>query len=598
MSKNHKGALAFLLFQVQFYSPDSFRIAQRHTPFTDEGFLMKRWSESAMADFSEVGAYQLKERIGRGGMAEVFRAEDPRIQRSVAVKIINPEIADDPTFRKRFAQEINLIAKLEHSGIVPLYDVGEAYGRPYLVMRYMPNGTLADRIEAGAIPLAEAIPITTRLAAALDFAHTHGIVHRDLKPGNILLDKEGEPYIADFGISKLVGQSNTQTLSRTGMTMGTPAYMSPEQFRGESALDGRADVYALGVLLFQMLSGELPFNADTPHGLMYHHLESPVPDIRTLRPEFPTDLSLVLQQALAKRREARYSTAGAFARDLQLVAEGKSVTPLPTTSAAHLLTVPLPSRPARAVESVPATPLPPIATSRNFLPWVAVGIIAILLVGGALLAPTLFGNATATTAEAAPTATVAPNPTESSEEAIVVIEPTEEPEEPDTGIIPSSLVASDADFLIYDDELQNDFENWSWIEVGLENDDPVYEQEYSIWVENPIDYGAVWFMNPNGAVETSEFVALRFAIHGGEEGGQILLVGLSNNEEFPVSPHGVPLNNYLPEGPIANTWREVTIPLSDLVMEDDLLYSVAFQSDVEEEQSYFYIDDIRLIAAP
>ena len=175
-----------------------------------------------MADFSEVGVYRLKERIGRGGMAEVFRAEDPRTGRNVAVKIINAEIADDPTFRKRFAQEITLIAKLEHSAIVPLYDVGESYGRPYLVMRYMPNGTLAERIEAGAMPLEEASQIITRLAGALDFAHHHGIIHRDLKPGNILLDQQGESYIAGFGISKLVGQ-RTATRSRTGITRGTPA---------------------------------------------------------------------------------------------------------------------------------------------------------------------------------------------------------------------------------------------------------------------------------------------------------------------------------------------------------------------------------------
>jgi eukaryotic-like serine/threonine-protein kinase len=129
-----------------------------------------------MADFSEIGVYRLKERLGRGGMAEVFRAEDPRTHRDVAVKIINAEIADDPLFRQRFAQEITLIAKLEHGGIVPLYDVGEAFGRPYLVMRYMAGGTLEDRMERGPLPLAEATRILTRLAGALDFAHQHGII--------------------------------------------------------------------------------------------------------------------------------------------------------------------------------------------------------------------------------------------------------------------------------------------------------------------------------------------------------------------------------------------------------------------------------------
>lgn len=534
-----------------------------------------------MADFSEVGAYRLKERIGRGGMAEVFRADDPRTQRNVAVKIVNADIADDPTFRKRFAQEINLIAKLEHSAIVPLYDVGESYGRPYLVMRYMPNGTLAERIEAGAIPLAEASHILTRLAGALDFAHGHGIVHRDLKPGNILLDNEREPYIADFGISKLVGQS-TATLSRTGMTMGTPAYMSPEQFRGETDLDGRADVYALGVLFFQMLSSTLPFNADTPHGLMYHHLETPVPDIRVLHPELPTDLSLVLQQALAKRRDTRYSTAGAFARDVQSVVSGRAITPLPGTSAAQLLTVPLPTRSPRAEKPEPS----PLTPTRRLSP-VGMGLIG--LVGIALLIGGLFAFAPLLSG----TQTENPN---SVPVVAIPSSPTATPLAEEASLPPP--VAGENDFIIYEDTLENGFEDWSWVEVGLDNHDPVYAEEYSIWVESNEDYGAAWFVNPQGAVETSGFTALRFAIHGGEAGGQVLIIGLSHDEEFPVPPHGVPLNDYLPDGPIANTWREVTIPLSDLAMEDELLYSVGFQSDVEGEQPYFYIDDIRLIAAP
>lgn len=524
-----------------------------------------------MAEFSEVGVYHLQERIGRGGMAEVYRADDPRTHRSVAVKLINADIADDPAFRKRFAQEINVIARLEHSGIVPLYDVGEVNGRPYLVMRYIAGETLAERIEAGAIPLEDASRLLTRLAAALDFAHARGIVHRDLKPGNVLMDQEGESYIADFGIAKLVGQSATSTFSRTGMTMGTPAYMSPEQFRGEDDLDGRSDVYALGVLFYHMLAGKLPFDAATPHGLMYQHLESPVPDIRSLHPDYPADLQLVFQQALAKQRDARYPTAGAFARDVQAVVEGKSVTPLPATSAAQLLTVPLPNRPAPApVAEQPAAP-----TGKSRLPFLLAGIsvVAILLLSAVVLAPLLNrGDPVA--------------PTEIAEESAS-----------DIPLPAPVLLPGDRDYLIYSDRLENGFEDWSWAEVGLDNDDPVYEKEYSIWVQTD-DYSAAWFVNPEGGVETADYTALHFAIHGGEAGGQILLVGLSHDQEFPVSPHGVFLNDYLPDGPIADTWREVTIPLSDFEFEDEVLYSVGFQSDVEEAQPYFFIDDIRLIAAP
>jgi serine/threonine protein kinase len=538
-----------------------------------------------MADFSEIGVYRLKERLGRGGMAEVFRAEDPRTHRDVAVKIINAEIADDPLFRQRFAQEITLIAKLEHGGIVPLYDVGEAFGRPYLVMRYMAGGTLEDRMERGPLPLAEATRILTRLAGALDFAHQHGIIHRDLKPGNVLMDSQGDPYIADFGIAKLMGQS--RTLSRTGMTMGTPSYMSPEQFRGDSELDGRADVYALGVLFFQMLSGKLPFRADTPHGLMYHHLETPVPDIRTLHPDLPADLHLVLQQALAKRPDLRYPSAGAFARDVQSIVEGKRVTPLPATSAAQLLTVPLLKH--TATTPVPERPLPAQGVKP---PYLIAGfvVLALLVVGVFLLRPSFLNlNSTPTAEENEAGMATTMVPTQENEVAPSPVDAEEE-----TVVSP----AGEDDYIIYKDNLDNGFEDWSWAVVDLENTLPVYTEDTSVAVDTSEEYSAAWFMNPEGAIETEDFDALHFAIHGGETGGQILLVGMSHDEEFPVEPHGVYLSDYLPEGPVAGMWSEVTIPLEDLEMEDETLFSVAFQSDVEGPQPLFYIDDIRLISAP
>src|SRR5688572_2426856 len=186
-------------------------------------------------------------------MATVYRAYDPRFKREVAIKILPREFLHSPTFKARFEREAQTIASLEHSAIVPVYDYGEENDQPYLVMRLMTGGSLADRLAREPLSLSETANIFSRLAPALDRAHALGIVHRDLKPGNILFDSDGHPFISDFGLAKLTQQSNTQ-LSQTGV-MGTPAYMSPEQARGDKHIDGRADLYALGAILFHMLSG-------------------------------------------------------------------------------------------------------------------------------------------------------------------------------------------------------------------------------------------------------------------------------------------------------------------------------------------------------
>jgi serine/threonine-protein kinase len=253
----------------------------------------------------KIGRYEIKCELGRGGMATVYRGYDPRFQREVAVKVLPREFLHDPSFRARFEREAQTIAALEHSAIVPVYDFGEEAGQPYLVMRLMTGGTLADRMEAGPLPLTDAARIFNRLAPALDRAHSKGIVHRDLKPGNILFDDD-EPYISDFGIAKLTEAAATFTGSAI---VGTPAYMSPEQARGEKGIDGRSDIYALGAILFQMLTGKFPYEADTPMGVVVKHITEPTPRILEARPDLPPECETVIQQAMAKRRDERYSTA-------------------------------------------------------------------------------------------------------------------------------------------------------------------------------------------------------------------------------------------------------------------------------------------------
>jgi len=258
----------------------------------------------------KIGRYEIKAEIGRGGMATVYHAYDPRVQRDVALKVLPREFLHDPNFRTRFQREVQTVAALEHPAIVPIYDSGEEDGQPYLVMRFLPGGTLAQRLKRGELSFSEVIRIINRLAQALDEAHKLGIVHRDLKPDNILFDQYNEPFITDFGIAKL--SEGNSTLTTSGLIIGTPAYMSPEQASGEE-IDGRSDIYALGVILFQMLAGKLPYEANTPIGLIMKHMTQPVPNILRIRPDLPPGCQTVIAQALAKGREERYPTAAELA---------------------------------------------------------------------------------------------------------------------------------------------------------------------------------------------------------------------------------------------------------------------------------------------
>jgi eukaryotic-like serine/threonine-protein kinase len=221
--------------------------------------------ETERFEGQQVGRYRILQHIARGGMATVYLAHDPHFNREVAIKILPPQFMHDPMFLGRFKREAQTIAALEHQAIVPVYDFGEADEQPFLVMRYMSGGSLAERIAKEPLPLAEAAAIVQRIGSALDEAHNKGIIHRDLKPGNILFDHHGHAFLSDFGIVKLAESTTTFTGDNI---IGTPAYMSPEQARGESNLDGRSDIYALGAILFEMLSGQQPYNADTPMGVI------------------------------------------------------------------------------------------------------------------------------------------------------------------------------------------------------------------------------------------------------------------------------------------------------------------------------------------
>jgi serine/threonine protein kinase len=267
---------------------------------------------------NKIGRYEIRSEIGRGGMATVYKANDPNFGREVAIKVLPHEFLHDPLFRARFEREARIIALLEHPAIVPVYDFGEEDEQPYIVMRYMSGGSLADRLARGRMLIAEVVKMISTLAPALDTAHRRGVVHRDLKPGNILFDQYENPFISDFGIARL---SHASGASLTGAAiLGTPTYMSPELIQGNKDLDGRSDIYALGVILFQMLTGKVPYHSDTPAKLMLMHILDPIPTVTAFRGDVPAAFDSMIAKAMAKDPEERFSTATEMASQLSRAA--------------------------------------------------------------------------------------------------------------------------------------------------------------------------------------------------------------------------------------------------------------------------------------
>ncbi len=259
-----------------------------------------------------IGRYRIQAELGRGGMSTVYLAHDPHFEREVAIKLLPVELSHHSTFRRRFEREAKVVAALADPAIVPVYDFGEEKGQPYLVMRFMTGGSLAERLHQGPMSLADTAFIISRLAPALDEVHTHKVVHRDLKPSNILFDQRGEPYISDFGTVKM-SKATTQ-LTDTGGAVGTPAYMSPEQIQGDTELDGRSDIYTLGIMLYEMLSGKHPYQSNTPIAVAVKHMFEPTPRILDSRPDLPPEIQNIINKAMAKHPEDRYETAVVFAQ--------------------------------------------------------------------------------------------------------------------------------------------------------------------------------------------------------------------------------------------------------------------------------------------
>ena len=373
-----------------------------------------------------VGPYRIIEQFGQGGMATVFKAYHASLDRYVALKVLHPAFNQDPNFEARFQREARVVAKLEHPNIVPIYDYAEHEKRPYLVMKFIEGITLKARMDAGSLSSDEITKIVDAVGSALAYAHKQGVLHRDIKPSNVLMATDGQIYLADFGLAR-IAQSGESTLS-SDMIMGTPQYISPEQAMGKADLDQRTDLYSFGVMLYEMVVGKVPFNADTPFSIIHDHIYSPLPLPRVINPNVPESVERVLLKVLAKERDDRFEDAtklviafkeawnvagipmqGSDIRASEVLrAETNAVDRLEPPAPTKVASVRVGEKPTE-LEAVPAA-----KKKRSSFTWVGAALTLILCLGGLVVVRNI-RNARLT-ARGQPTETPAPAPDRPAQE--------------------------------------------------------------------------------------------------------------------------------------------------------------------------------------
>jgi serine/threonine protein kinase/ligand-binding sensor domain-containing protein len=323
-----------------------------------------------------LGPYRIISQVGEGGMATVYKAYHAAMDRYVAIKVLPPEFARSAQFKGRFQQEARLIANLEHPHILPVHDVGESDGIHFFVMRFMDTGTLTSRIESGPLSLAEIDRIFTQITDALGYAHGRNIIHRDIKPSNVLIDSRGDVFLTDFGIAKIL--EGDSKFSTTGSITGTPAYMSPEQAQGER-VDLRSDIYSLGIVLYEMVSGRVPFEAETPMAVALKHISAPLPLPSSIKPDIDPEIERVILKALAKDRNDRYATCQELSDAWR---QAYQIASAPGRATAIKARTPIPVASGTIIGKRPATqPDQPLPQRKPSFPWwLAAGFGVIVLI--------------------------------------------------------------------------------------------------------------------------------------------------------------------------------------------------------------------------
>ncbi len=317
------------------------------------------------------GRYRIEEVLGRGGMAEVFKGTDTVLGRPVAIKVLAPQYAQDDGFVSRFRREAQAAARLNHPNLVGVYDTGSDDGTHYIVMEYVEGRTLAEFLAGGGRLMPErAIELAESVCRALDFAHRQGVIHRDIKPGNIMVTRQGEVKVMDFGIARLT--SSAETIAQTAAVLGTAAYLSPEQARGEP-VDARSDLYSLGVVLFEMVTGKVPFTGDSAVTVAYKHVQEPPEPPSKLNPDVSPELEAVVMRALAKNPANRYQSAEEFRRDLKRARHGEPVEATPLLPEAATEVIPRRDR---------TQALPPVRPPHRARRWVVGIVVALVVLGG------------------------------------------------------------------------------------------------------------------------------------------------------------------------------------------------------------------------
>jgi tetratricopeptide (TPR) repeat protein len=320
-----------------------------------------------------VGPYRITERLGTGGMATVWKAYHAALDRYVALKVLHASFKEDPQFAARFQREAKIVAKLIHPHIVPVYDFSEHEGMSYLVMRYIDGHTLKAILKEGPLPLKEVLEMLRPAGEALTYAHEQGVLHRDIKPSNFLIDLEGEVFLTDFGLARMA-ESTDSTMSRD-MMIGTPQYISPEQARGR-ALDEGTDIYSLGVVLFEMLTGKTPYDADTPYAVIHDHIFSPLPLPSEFKTDIPELVEKVVLKSLAKDRNDRFQSVEEMVSTLEEAVPGEEVEVIPEAEIVPL-TVPE-AEEGEAVEQVELAAQVPSRWRSRRLILAVVGLVALL----------------------------------------------------------------------------------------------------------------------------------------------------------------------------------------------------------------------------